>query len=370
MAIDYGSNSLTTISSVTAANVRLSGNGISVLNTNGNLVIQSNGSGALQRTISGNTRGSHATDLQGHRSNNAQVANGVFSFIGGGGNNTASSTYSCVVGGYGNTSSTVGASVAGGKYNTSSGPYSFVGGGSSNFATNVATVCAGGLGNSSSGSYSVVCGGDFNSSSASRSCVLGGGNNASSGSSSTVCGGVFNTASASYSSIGGGSNNLATGNHSCVPGGLSAVASRTGELAHAAGPFSESGDAQHSIFVLRGKTTSGSQTTTLGLDGTTTSRLTVASGFILSGTINIVGSISTGASVARYVRQFTIKNVGGTTSLVGSIITLGTDEAAGTTISITADNTNDALQISVTRAASETWRWVAVVDAVQMKYGS
>jgi hypothetical protein len=70
------------------------------------------------------------------------------------------------------------------------------------------------------------------------------------------------------------------------------------------------------------------------------------------------------------MRQVGIKNVGGTTSLVGTVNTIGTDEAAGTSIAITADDTNDALQINVTGVTSETWRWVAVVYGVELAYGN
>ena len=241
----------------------------------------------------------------------------------------------------------------------------FIGGGFNNLITASSQgnniILGGGLNTIGSGvSFSCIGNGFMNViETATCSSIVGGVSNTILSSHGFIGAGnenYINTGS-SYATVAGGYQNRANAQFSSIPGGNRASTTRYGELAHAAGYFEfEEGSAQHSIFVLRGKTTSGSQTTTLGLNGTTTSRLTVASGFILSGTINIVGSISTGANVARYVRQFTIKNVGGTTSLVGSIITLGTDEAAGTTISITADNTNDALQINVTRAASETWR--------------
>jgi hypothetical protein len=74
--------------------------------------------------------------------------------------------------------------------------------------------------------------------------------------------------------------------------------------------------------------------------------------------------------VARYIRQVTIKNVSGTTSLVGSVITIGTDDAAGTSISITANDANDALKIEATGVASETWRWIAVIEGAELAYGN
>ena len=67
-----------------------------------------------------------------------------------------------------------------------------------------------------------------------------------------------------------------------------------------------------------------------------------------------------------------IKNVGGTTALVGTVSTVGTDveDVAGWDVTITADNTNDALDIKVTGATSSTIRWVAVVQGLEIAYGA
>jgi hypothetical protein len=86
----------------------------------------------------------------------------------------------------------------------------------------------------------------------------------------------------------------------------------------------------------------------------------------------VAGIKSDGSAAACYKRKVAIKNVAGTTSLVGSVETIGTDieDNASTDVSITADDTNDALDISVTGIASETWRWVAVVEGVEIAYGA
>jgi hypothetical protein len=139
-------------------------------------------------------------------------------------------------------------------------------------------------------------------------------------------------------------------------------------LAHAAGQFAAQGDAQRARFVMRNKTTTNAAVE-LFLDGSAT-RLTIPSGKYLTGTINIAGIKSDGSAAASYIRQFSIKNVAGTTSLVGTVNTIGTDEAASTSISITANDTNDALKVEVTGIASETWRWVAAVDVVEVAYGT
>jgi hypothetical protein len=70
-----------------------------------------------------------------------------------------------------------------------------------------------------------------------------------------------------------------------------------------------------------------------------------------------------------FVRRGIIKRVGGTTSIVGSVQTIGTDiTAAGTSVSLTADTLNNALQIDVVGVAGENWRWVARVEAVEIAY--
>jgi hypothetical protein len=165
--------------------------------------------------------------------------------------------------------------------------------------------------------------------------------------------GLYNTASGSYSA--------ATGTR--------AVADRVGMSARAYGMFAASGDRQRVGFIAANKTTDGTTPVTLFLDGAS-ARLTIPSGKILHATVCIVGSKSDGSAVAVYSRQVAIKNVGGTTSLVGTVNTIGSDTAAGTSVAITADDTNDALQIAVTGIASETWRWVATVDGVELAYGT
>jgi hypothetical protein len=139
---------------------------------------------------------------------------------------------------------------------------------------------------------------------------------------------------------------------------------------HASGSFAAAGDAQYVRFVARRKTTDATATT-LMLDGSAT-RLTITSGKILFADVLISGIKSDGSVAAAYKRKLAIKNVGGTTSLVGSVETIGTDieDNASTDVAITADNTNDALQINVTGIAAETWRWVAVVEGLEIAYGT
>jgi hypothetical protein len=348
-------------SQINVDNLRLDGNTFSATNSNGSLIIAPNGTGALVGSTTGNARGTNAVDLQNKRTAVTQVASGANSVIGGGQNNTSIGSSSTVGGGQFNTSNGFVSTVGGGQFNTSSGGSSTVGGGKDNNASGEYSTIGGGYsyysGNLASGNCSTIGGG-------------GGGYYAFQAAAYVA---PQNISSGYLSTIAGGSFNNAVGYFSCIPGGLGAKTSIPGELAHSAGIFSQPGDAQHSIFILKGTTTNA---TPLNLLAGTSALVTnfqqeiiIPSERIFSGTINIIGTRNTGANVARYLRQFTIKNVGGTPSLVGSIITLGTDVADGTSISITAVNsTPDVLRIAVTGKASENWRWVAVVDCVSVQF--
>jgi hypothetical protein len=295
--------------------------------TNSALVLSPKGTGALiagpkpdGTATGGSARGSRAVDLQLQRNAANQVASGANSFIGGGRINRASGADAIVVGGSSNNSTGSDSPIiVGGSENTASGQ-------------NGATV-VGGYKNQASGQFSSFVG----------------------------AGGHY-----SGSNVG----NTASGSFSAVLCGTGALADRFGMQAHCSGSFSgtTSGDAQRANFVMRNKTTTNSAVE-LFLDGSAT-RLTIPSGKYLTGTINIAGIKSDGATAARYIRQFSIKNVAATTSLVGTVDTVGTDIANSTTISITADDTNDALKVEVTGITSETWRWVAAVDVVEVAYGS
>lgn len=180
--------------------------------------------------------------------------------------------------------------------------------------------------------------------------------------------GDSNTSQGSATVTIGTSNTATSGAPFGIAVGLSAQAHRWGMFAYSAGLFSATGDAQFTCQVLRRKTTTNSAVT-LFADNSST-YCTIPSGKILACVINICGIKSDGTAAAHYVRQYAIKNVGGTTSEVYAAVTLGTDTAAGTSIAISADDTNDALKIEVTGITSETWRWVATVEGVEIGYGS
>ena len=306
--------------------------------TNVDLVLTPKGTGAFilglapdNTATGGNKRGTGAVDLQLNRVGiAARVASGAYSFVTGQGSVASGDTAAAI-----------------GYANQSTGSYSLTAG-FGNTATNTSSVSLG-YQNGCSGLVATALG-QGNTSSNDRSYAVGFGNTASG-----ICSGAL------------GESNTASGSHALALCNRS-LANRYGQTSQAAGQFAAVGDAQNCQFVLRNKTTNN-VATTLFLDGAS-ARLTIASGRILSGTLNILGSRSDGVTVARYLRQFALKNVAGTTSLVGTVNTLGTDEASGTSISVTADDTNDALSIQVTGITAETWRWVAYVNAIEIAYGT
>jgi hypothetical protein len=194
--------------------------------------------------------------------------------------------------------------------------------------------------------------------------------------------GVQNTANVFYATAIGESNtssgpaaitigysNAASGRCS-IATGISAVANRQGQRSHQSVAFAAAGDCQRVDFALAAKTTNA--TPTLLTTDLSSARLTIPSGKIMFADLLISGIKSDGSAACCYKRKVAIKNVAGTTSLVGTVETIGTDieDNAATDVAITADNTNDALQIDVTGIAAETWRWVAVVSGLEIAYGT
>jgi hypothetical protein len=288
--------------------------------TNSDLVLTPKGTGAFilgpkpdGTTTNGNARGAGAVDLQiGNTARTAatQVASGANSAILGGYGNTASGTQSVVIGGFSNTVT---------------------------------------------GTQSVICGGQGTLNSAGFESFVGCGNQ------------VVVSGSASF--FGAGFQGSITGAGCGILSGSGASCDRTGQQSHSGGRFAANGDAQRARFVLRCKTTTNTAVE-MALDGATT-RLTIPSGKIIALTINIAGVSSTGGAVAHYMRQYALKNVSGTCTEVYAPVTIGTDNAAGTSIALSAYDVGavEALRVEVTGTASTIWRWVASVDAVEIAYG-
>jgi hypothetical protein len=137
----------------------------------------------------------------------------------------------------------------------------------------------------------------------------------------------------------------------CV--GLNAIANMRGMLATR--PFNA---------VYWGGQTTNNTATILNLDATATNRFTIAANTALAVDIYLVARRSDVADKWLVARRFLgIRRDGSNnTSLIGTVQDYGHDQSAGSpswTFALTADDTNEALQLEVTGAASETVQWRA-----------
>ena len=316
--------------------------------TNIDAAIIPKGTGALLTavpdgtTAGGNKRGNSAVDLSTSRSSADRIASGDSSFCGP--NGKASGNGSVAFGGSGGSGQATGSNA-------------FIGPG-----------CHA---SSASGSRSVVFASNYSNASGGNSMIIGGDFSYASGSSSFCHGTVPGSPTANAS--GQLSFCIAGGGASAIAGvgiGFHSIATRYGEIAHSSGGFVAygAGNAQSSELILRCKTTTNSAVE-MALNGSTT-YLTIPNGKVMYCDIRVVGTKSDGSSVATYARQYAVKNVSGTSSEVYSPITIGTDNAAGTSISITTNDTGDYISIQPTGIVSEVWRWVARVNAVEVAYGT
>jgi hypothetical protein len=300
---------------------------------------------------------------------------GGYNFVGGGFQNSATGNYDVVVGGYQN-------SVSG----ADNGNYRFIGGGFQNqmgtqtngavvvggynnaYGTGNQTFIGGGLSNSNSGSYNVITGGRQNSISGSRSYV-------------TIAGGYLNTVSIDNGTIGGGQSNTVSGQYSNIKGGLQAVANLYGQSANAAGALSTAGDAQAHELIWR-RAVTGTAITEIFLDGASVAAILPATNTLWQGTIEIaaicsvVGNGTTPLGNAQGTTyKVTIKRLGTTTSLVGTVQEIGVmnnDPTVVGTFTIDANDTNESLRIQFTPPATAgsttVHRVVATFRGLQIQY--
>jgi len=224
-----------------------------------------------------------------------------------------------------------------------------------------------------SGTGSGLLAGRFNTNAGLYSIVLG-------GQYSTISGGTDNAIIASYSSsngasgnsvvVGGNSHSVGVVNNTVILGGQFASGKWDNAVFHSSGRWSATGDRQS--FQLTGSaktTTNAAVEVNFGLGvGNIPVYVTVAAGRQISGTLLIQGIKSDGSLSARYTRQITIRRVSNTTTLDESV-TVGTDLVNGTSLSVTADDVNDRLNVSPTGVSGEIWRWNCRFDGIEQAYG-
>jgi len=291
-----------------------------------------------------------------------------------------------------------------GTAHTFAGTANAILGGNNNNNSGTNNIIAGGENHIVTGNRNTVIGGTNNSASGQDSAVLAGTNNAatSTGTGNSIVGGYTNnitgngeasaivatissdiTASGSTNFIGagydvlisGGYCNAAFGEGGVISGGNTvgallsgfyAKADKQAQQVHASGRFSVTGDAQVSRFVVRRQTTNATPAE-MFLDGSSL-RMNIPPDTTWAFEILLVAR-RTDADNESAAYQFfgCIDNNGGTTALVGAVQAFTPiEDTVAWAAAVTADNTNDALVITVTGEAAKTINWVARVETVEV----
>ncbi len=173
----------------------------------------------------------------------------------------------------------------------------------------------------------------------------------------------FTTASGEYShSEGYGTTANGAASHS---GGNYSIARLYAQFARAGGKIAQNGDAQKTEFYLKKSTSDATETELIS-----PTRFVIPEGGIFGCTVSINGSNSDGTVSGFYKRMFVIKNILGTTSLTGTVQTIGTDITTGGIggISLTADDTNNSLCVKVTGKADTTIYWHCIIEANEVGF--
>jgi len=219
-----------------------------------------------------------------------------------------------------------------------------------------------------SGAFSFIAGSSNSTASGVRSAIINSSSSVASGSGSLVVSGESTSTASGISSI---SVRSAVSSDYAV--GIFGVADRRNMVAHGSvgvlTGFSSTERAQAVQFILKGRTTNSSLTQLVINTSPSATYLTIPSNVALFGQIEICAIEETNATeAAHFIRKFAIQNLGGSTSLIGSVTTIGTDyeSDSGYDVSITADDASGYLKIEVTGDVSKTLRWMAVVRGTEM----
>ena len=260
--------------------------------------------------------------------------------------------------------------VVGGGNNTATGSYSFIGGGgdagdsaSKNVASGDWATISGGRTNTASNLYTVISGGSSNTASGQYSSVLGGGFNQALGFGSSVAGGYANYSNGTYSQVLSGQYGSARGIDANLV--MSSNAPFGGTL----------GVSQAAILVLGAQTVDATATVlctnTAAAGATNQVSLPNNSAYFFTG--EVVAGVTGGGNTKGWTIQGVIKRGANaaSTALVGTptVTSSYADAGASTwTIAVTAETVYGGIKVTFTGQASTTIRTVAQIRTTEMTY--
>ncbi len=256
--------------------------------------------------------------------------------------------------------------------NSMSGIYTSVGFGGSARGANSVEIQPMRTSNShvASGAGAIAIGND-NTSNAASSTAIGSGN--VSNGIGTIAMGLSNTANASQA-VAMGIANSATGNYSMVTGSYATDRGRVGSNCSASGNLGVGqGDAQYCTLILHAITTSASPTT-LTADGnapSATNCINIPTSRTYTVEASLVGTDTASAgNIASVVgiRGVLYRGVGNATWVSGNNgVAQGVGTGAVLLPNISADTSNQCLNISIAPPNTDLWHWVARVQTVEVR---
>jgi hypothetical protein len=136
---------------------------------------------------------------------------------------------------------------------------------------------------------------------------------------------------------------------------------------------------QHSNIFVRRETTNATPAQ-LTIDGaaetgttiTTSNRVIIAANTIVDAMIYVTGvrKKTEGNDYCSYIRRAVITRDNSNNTTISTVATIGTDieTNAGYDVAVTADDTNEALVVTVTGVAAHSMRWFARIEANELTY--
>jgi len=135
---------------------------------------------------------------------------------------------------------------------------------------------------------------------------------------------------------------------------------------------SQNNEINRILKVLTVDTTTKEATTNGSVGLGSSNRIKIPDDSAIGLTVTIVGKVQNTANCLVFIRQALIYNDSGTTSLDGSVQTIGTDIVSagliGSTVTISANNTNDCLKVEVKGIAATNINWTVNVKGVVSIY--
>jgi len=317
----------------------------------------------------GNKRGAYSVDLQLQRNNATHVASGTNCVISGGARNTATSTYSAVVGGYNNSS--LNDYVVTGGYNNYATGYAATVFGNQNTATGTANFVVGTL-SSCTGQYDGALGSTNNVQSATRSSFAIGTNNTITAGGSSIALGGYNTLDG-YVACALGESNTGSGYSTML--GRNGWSNGTPKMVYS-GYGWVTGDNQKSSLMLNARTTGATPTTLVVYQASNATpgalnQLILPNNSCFSVKGRIVGKQSGSTNVGVWDIDFIIVRgtTAATTALVGTpSITVITNIPVWGTPTVTANTTLGCPTVQVTGIATTNIQWTFAPESVEVIY--